>query len=103
MDSTYKINRFGLPLLNIVGVISNNELFFIGNCFMRNENREGFLFVLSHLKRLYKEIKLLLPRVFITNADITLGIALRETFPANKYFFYVWYINKNIQAWCKKL
>jgi hypothetical protein len=70
---------------------------------MRNENREGFLFVLSHLKRLYEEVKLPLPRVFITDADITLGIALHEAFPASKHFFCVWYINKNIQAWCKKL
>jgi hypothetical protein len=96
MDNTYKTNRFGLPLLNIVGVTSNNESFFIGNCFMRNENREGFLFILSHLKRLYKEAKLPLPRVFIIDADIALGIALRETFSASKHFFCVWYINKNI-------
>jgi hypothetical protein len=43
---------------------------------MRNEDTEGFLFVLNHIKRLYEEADLP-PRVIITDADQALKRTLR--------------------------
>jgi MULE transposase domain len=103
IDSTYKTNRFGLALTNIVGVTSNNESFFIGNCFMRKEDKEGFLFALNHFKRLYTEASLTFPDVIITDVDAALKLAITKAFSKARHFLYVWHVNKAIQAWVKKL
>jgi hypothetical protein len=53
--------------------------------------------------RLYGEAKLPPPRVIVTDADGALKAAILQAFPTSKHFLCVWHVNKNIQAWCKKL
>jgi len=40
VDSTYKTNKFKMPLVNIIGVTPNNKNFFIGSAFMPSETVE---------------------------------------------------------------
>lgn len=46
-DYTYKINRFKIPLLNIVGIISLNSNFHFGFTFLSQEAEEDFTWVLK--------------------------------------------------------
>ena len=70
---------------------------------MRNEDKQGFLFILNHLKRLYTEAELPFPRVIITDADLALKNAIMEALPNARHFLCLWHVNKAIQAWAKKL
>jgi hypothetical protein len=70
---------------------------------MRKEDKEGFLFVLNHLKRLYTEASLTFSGVIITDVDAALKLAIAKAFPEARHFLYVWHVNKAIQAWVKKL
>jgi hypothetical protein len=42
MDCTYKTNRFGMPLLNIVAITSTFKTFNAGFAFMSTEKEEEF-------------------------------------------------------------
>ena len=42
LDSTYKTNRFGLPLLNIIGVDYMQKTFFVGFCFLSEETESAY-------------------------------------------------------------
>jgi len=102
IDSTYKTNRFGLPLVNIVGSTANNKSFFIGACFMTAENIANFTWLLSRLKQVYTQSDHPLPRIFITDADNALIPSIKEVFPDSKHFLCAWHINKAVQTWIKK-
>ena len=40
MDSTYKTNRFGMPLFNICGVTNDRLAFQVASCFLSGEKEE---------------------------------------------------------------
>ena len=47
MDATYKINKYKLPLLVIIGVIVLNITFYVGFAFMSGENTENYTWVIE--------------------------------------------------------
>ena len=44
MDCTFKTNRFGMLLLNILGIMATNSTFNAGFAFICNETERGFAF-----------------------------------------------------------
>jgi hypothetical protein len=56
VDSTYKTNRFNMPLFNIVGVTAISTSFFVGFCFLDTEDIESFQWVLEKLQELCNEL-----------------------------------------------
>ncbi|KAI1006364.1 hypothetical protein K3495_g1858 [Podosphaera aphanis] len=42
MECTYKTNKFGMPLLDILGVDNLNSSFTIGYCFLDRENEQNY-------------------------------------------------------------
>ena len=44
MDCTYKTNKYGMPLLDIVGVTSANSTFYAGFVFLRSERQDSYAF-----------------------------------------------------------
>ena len=54
MDCTYKMNRFRMPLLNILSITSLHKNFWIGFCFLRNEAEPDFRWVLLCIQTLYR-------------------------------------------------
>jgi hypothetical protein len=47
IDCTYKTNRYGMPLLHIVGVSPSNSTFSIAFCFMQNEQEDSYIWALK--------------------------------------------------------
>ncbi|OAV84960.1 hypothetical protein PTTG_30915, partial [Puccinia triticina 1-1 BBBD Race 1] len=43
MDSTYKTNKYDLPLLHVIGQAASNRLFTIAFCFMAHEDADSYL------------------------------------------------------------
>ncbi len=49
LDCTYKTNKFGLPLLNMVGITGVKLSFLVGCAFILSEGEEDFCWVLHYL------------------------------------------------------
>jgi hypothetical protein len=69
INVTYKINRFNMPLLNIVGMISNNMSFFAASVFLFSEIDTNFEWAFKQLKKVYDVHDLPYPKVILINAD----------------------------------
>ncbi|KNE96692.1 hypothetical protein PSTG_10095 [Puccinia striiformis f. sp. tritici PST-78] len=101
LDSTYKTNRYKLPLLHVIGQAASNRLFSIGFCFMTYEDEENYLWAVNQLKKfIWKPERI--PKVFITDRESALRNALEQVFPDAQANLCTWHINKNIATNCKK-
>ena len=101
MDTTYKTNRFGLYLVNLVGVSANNESFFMGSAFINDEGVDVYKWVLRCFKDVLIETQISLPRIILIDATIGLANAIIETLPQTTHLLCLWHINKAMIAWLK--
>ncbi|CAG8763073.1 33003_t:CDS:2, partial [Racocetra persica] len=76
MDCTYKMNKFKMLLLNIVGVTSFNITFFSCFVFLKNENKEDYEWALIWVFCLFNRIDK--PKVIITDCELALVNALEK-------------------------
>ena len=76
MDSTYKTNRFRLPLFNICGSTFSNTSFSVASAFLSSEDTESFQLVLARLQEVYETLELPPPMTFVTDADSALIAAI---------------------------
>jgi hypothetical protein len=54
IDLTYKTNRYGMPLVNTVGITPFNRSFYAANVFITSETENDFIFIFETLKRMYE-------------------------------------------------
>lgn len=99
MDCTYKTNKFGMPLLNIVGITATYHSFNAGFAFLREETEHNYAWALQQ----FKEITQISPKVVVTDRELALMNALSAVLPACKNLLCIWHINKNIVSKCKPL
>ncbi|CAJ2651958.1 unnamed protein product [Trifolium pratense] len=98
IDSTYKTNRFGLPLMHIVGVTATHQTFTFVYCFMAGERIEDYLWALRHIQQVFAAF-LFVPKTFVTDCELALMNALSVVFSDNgnvDFLLCQWHINKNI-------
>jgi hypothetical protein len=50
VDSTYKTNRFNMPLLNMVGITPTHKSFFAGSCFLPSEIEDSFIWYFTRIR-----------------------------------------------------
>nr|KAJ0208469.1 hypothetical protein LSAT_V11C500287490 [Lactuca sativa] len=86
MDATYKTNKYGMPLLEIVDVTPKNMTFSIA-------------FALDCLKSVMEGCMLSL--VIVTNREMALMKAYAIIFPDAKGLLCTWHTNNNIMKKCK--
>ncbi len=96
-DSTYKINKFNIPLINIIKMTDINRLFFGGSMFISGEKEKDYKFVFFAIRKLYVyELSYL--KIFFTD-NYTAEIATIEcVFSGVNYILCIWHINCNILA-----
>jgi hypothetical protein len=99
MDSTYKTNRFGLPLLHIIGINCSYRTVIFALVFMSDESEKSYIWALNNIKKLQANVRL---KVIATDRELALIKAIRVVFPESKNLLCRWHINKNISANCKK-
>jgi hypothetical protein len=101
LDCTYKTNRYGMPLLHIIGISPSNTTFSIAFCFMQNEQEESYKWALktffSWLEPLTSK-----PPVLCTDRDLALLGTIRDAYPDWPHLLCIWHINKNIAAKAKQ-
>jgi len=108
-DCTYKTNRYGRPLLHIVGMTPTNDSFSIAFCILPDEKAESYEWALatffSFLDQPWNEPTAAEsdPPVLCTDRDLALLKVLRENYAKFPHLLCIWHINKNVQANCKSL
>ena len=96
LDCTYKTNRYGMPLLHIIGVSPSNSTFSIAFCFMQNEQEESYIWALKSFFSLLEPLPF--NPVLCTDRDLALLGAIKVVCPDNPHLLCIWHINKNITS-----
>ena len=68
VDSTYKSNRYNMPLLHFGGVTPNNKFYSAAFAFMSGESEEDFYWAIDQFKLLIR-FDLQPPKCFVTDND----------------------------------
>lgn len=100
IDSTYKTNRYRLPLLEIVGVASTELTFSVAFAYLEFERVDNLTWVLEKLRGLILKDDAI-PQVIVTDRDISLMTAVQTIFPTSTNLLCQFHIDKNVKAKCK--
>ena len=100
MDSTYKTNKYRLPLLEFVGVTSTYLTYSIAFAYMMSEKEESVTWALEKCRGLFKSVNMS-PEVVVTDRDNALMKAVDEVFPKATTLLCEYHIGKNVRARCK--
>ncbi|XP_038695515.1 PKS-NRPS hybrid synthetase CHGG_01239-like [Tripterygium wilfordii] len=99
MDVTYQTNRYGLPLLEIVGVTSTSQTFCITFAYLHSEKEPSYTWALECLRSAMHGCTN--PRVIVTDRELGLMKACAQVFPEASKLLCRWHIYQSILTKCK--
>jgi len=102
MDSTYKTNKYRLPLLEIVGVTSTGLTFSAAFVLMSSERENNYTWALQKLRGLFFRGDVY-PTVIVSDRDLALMNVIQNVFPEACNLLCRFHINKNVKVKCKML
>ncbi|KAL5142514.1 PKS-NRPS hybrid synthetase [Glycine soja] len=102
IDSTYKTNRYRLPLHDIVGVTPTGMTFSAGFAYLEGERVNNLVWALERFQGLFLRNDRL-PVVIVTDRDLALVNAVKVVFPECKNLLCRFHIDKNVKAKSKSL
>jgi len=102
MDTTYKINKYRLPLLEIVGVTCTGLSFSVGFAFLSGEKEKNFIQALQKFRGSLLTSHMG-PKVIVCDRDLALMNDINIMFPKATNSLCRFHINKNVKAKCKML
>ena len=102
IDSTYKTNRYRLPLLDFVGVTPTAMTFSAGFAYLEAERVNNIVWALERFRGLFLRHDRL-PLVIVTDRDLALMNAVKTVFPESTNLLCRFHIDKNVKAKCKSL
>ncbi|KAH1198125.1 Protein FAR1-RELATED SEQUENCE 6 [Glycine max] len=100
--STYKTNRYRLPLLDFVGVTPTVMTFSAAFAYLEGECLNDVVWALERFRGIFLR-RDVLPQVIVTDRDLTLMNAVKTVFPECTNLLCSFHINKNVKAKCKSL
>ena len=98
MDNTYKTNRWGLYLLNIVTLTDHKTTANIAFGVSSSEKEESYHWMLASLDEIRREFQIPAPEVVITDFEKALKNALTTIWPATHQQLRTWHIRPNVKA-----
>ncbi|KAH1189464.1 putative protein FAR1-RELATED SEQUENCE 10 [Glycine max] len=102
IETTYKTNRYKLPLLDFVGVTPTAMTFSAGFAYLEAERVNNIVWALERFHGLFLRNDRL-PVVIITDRDLTLMNAMKTVFPECTNLLCRFHIDKNVKAKYKSL
>jgi hypothetical protein len=100
LDCTYKTNKYGMPLLDMIGVDATGRSFCIAFAFLSGESEEDYLWALERLKSLYEQCGGVFPSVILTDRCLAVINAASTLFPSATSIC-IWHANKAVLARCR--
>ena len=91
-DSTYKTNRFGMPLLLWTGVDNNGITVILAGALLSDETYESYVWACKQLRDATKTFS----KVLFTDRDLNFSRAIAEVFPCTTHLLCRWHISQNI-------
>lgn len=101
LDCTYKTNKYGMPLLDMIGVDAAQRSFCIAFAFLSGEAEEDYLWALERLKALYEQCNTNLPSVILTDRCLAVMNAASALFPSSVTLLCLWHANKAVLTRCQ--
>jgi hypothetical protein len=98
LDCTYQTNRFGMPLLNMVGVANVSTSFHVDFSFIESEAEDDYRWVLEQLPKHLN----CTPGNVVTDCDQALSNALSYVFPDSYHTLCRWHICRSVLSRCKR-
>ena len=100
LDCTYKTNKYGMPLLDMIGVDATGRSFCIAFAFLSGETEEDYAWALERLKTLYEQCGGVFPSVILTDRCLAVMNTASSIFPSTTSLC-VWHANKAVLARCQ--
>jgi len=102
-DSTYKTNKYKMPLLHLAGVTGNNKSFSVAFCFLAEENVDYYTWALECFNSAISCHHLPPPEIIITDRELALMNAIEKVLPNTIHMLCTWHIEKNILTNASKI
>jgi hypothetical protein len=101
LDCTYKTNKYGMPLLDMIGVDAAERSFCIAFAFLSGETEEDYAWALKRLKSVYEDSGIAFPSVILTDRCLAVINAASALFPSATTLICLWHANKAVLARCQ--
>lgn len=103
-NSTYKTNRFNMPLFNICGSTSLKKTFQVTAVFLSAEKEADYAWAIAQLAKLLNNSNILPPRYVVIDQELALINALKshKLFHSRPHILCHWHVNINIISNTKK-
>ncbi|PNX72174.1 protein FAR1-related sequence 11-like [Trifolium pratense] len=95
-DTTYRINRYDMPLGLWVGVDNHGNSIFFGCVLLRDEKIPSFTWA---LKNFLAFVQGKYPKTILTDQDLALKEAIAMELPNTKHAFCIWHIVSKLSSW----
>jgi len=100
IDATYKTNKYRFPLVQVIGLTSTSKSVSVAHAFIQKERGDNFIWVLDRIRDMLENC--MEPRVIVTDRDLALMNAVRQSFPDATCCLCRWHIEENIAKYHKK-
>ncbi|GAU47401.1 hypothetical protein TSUD_372900 [Trifolium subterraneum] len=101
MDSTYKTNKYNMPLFEIVWFTSTERMYNVGFAWLTNEKEDNFIRALEKLRSLVRN-EGSLPKVILTDRDTALMNVGSQVFPTSAALVCRFHVEKNVSTKIKE-
>ena len=101
LDCTYKTNKYGMPLLDMIGVDACQRSFCIAFAFLSGETEEDYIWALDRLRSMYETCGTRLPSVILTDRCLACLNAVSHCFPSAISLLCLWHANKAVLRYCQ--
>ncbi|GAU44185.1 hypothetical protein TSUD_87450 [Trifolium subterraneum] len=102
MDSTYKTNKYNMPLFEIVVFTSTERTYNVGFAWLTNEKEDNFIWALQQLRSLVRN-EGSLPKVILTDRYTALMNVVGQVFPTSAAMVCRVHVQKNVGSKIKEL
>ena len=101
LDCIYKTNKYGMLLLDMIGIDACQQSFCIAFAFLSGETEEDYIWALDRLRSIYESHGIRLPSVILTDRCIACMNAVAHCFPSAISLLCLWHANKAILCYCQ--
>ena len=102
LDSNYKINKYRLLLLNIIGVTPIEMTFSDAFAYLEGQHPNNVVWALEWFWGIFLR-RVALPEVIVTDRDLALMNVVKTIFLKSTNLLSLFHIDKNVKAECKNL
>jgi len=93
MDSTYRTNKYKLPLYIIAGINENSKIFIVGFGVVRSEEAKDVDWILRELFSFLEDS----PELICTDGCPTMAKVLKNVLPNTTHLVCGWHVSQNIK------